>query len=145
MPKYIQQITTGIVFISTPYLEKMANMRPISDSEAKKLLGADNLGKDIDPIKVDADPAEIVKVAKDLAAGKPVEPTTTDAVESTETAAGLVENLETVDPDASAKTFRELIEAAKTKEAVEALVLEHTGADIDRRKSLATLKAEALA
>jgi hypothetical protein len=115
MSKYIQQITTGIVFINTPHLEKMANMRPISDSEAKALLGGQ------DPVKVDVDPIEPVA---------PVEP-----VKAAE------EPVENPEP----KTFRELIEAATTKEEVEALVLEHTGADIDRRKSLATLKEEALA
>lgn len=123
MSKYIQQITTGIVFINTPHLEKMANMRPISDSEAKKLLGkAAPIQVDADHVTADADPT--------------VDSATTEVP---------VDPVSPVDLEVPAKTFRELIEAATTKEEVEALVLEHTGADIDRRKSLATLKEEALA
>ena len=126
MGKYIQQISTGIVFVSTDLLEKMDGMRPLKDSEANELLGL------VEPQK------------PEKPAGKPakssVEPPGEGSVDgSTETT-----TTGTTD-DEQPKTFQQLIEAASTKDQVEALVLKHFDKDIDRRKSLAALKAEALA
>ena len=126
MSKYVQQISTGIVFVSTELLEKMEGMRPLKDSEAAALLGKRPRAAVEQPVEqpVDEQPVDD-------------DPITTEPTEGTE---------QTVEQTVEqTKTFRELIEAAKTKEQIEALVLQHTGKDVDRRKSLAALKAEALA
>ncbi len=125
MSKYVQQISTGIIFVSTPYLEKMAGMRPLQDSESEALLR---------PVAQPETPPEPV-TEPDPELSEPVtQPELTDEPPT--------------DPGTNpvdGQTYRELIEAATTKEQIESLVLQHTGKDVDRRKSLDTLKAEALA
>jgi hypothetical protein len=120
MTKYVEQISTGRIYVSTPRIARMPDMRALQDNEAEiRLYGRSRA------VEAKAAKMEAVKAAEPLKKAPETNGEPKDQVE--------------------AVTFAQRVEAATTKDEIEALALEAFGVDVDKRKSLDTLKAEVLA
>ena len=122
MTKYVEQISTGRVYVSTPRIARMSDMRALQDDEAEIRLYGRARAVEAKAVKMES----VAPKAAELPAKAPE----TDG--------------ETNAPDYG-PTFAQQVEAATTKDQIEALALEAFGVDVDKRKSLDTLKAELLA
>lgn len=125
MTRYLKQLSTGRVYIATPQLEALGVLVPMSPAEVDEFKG----GKS--PPSHDAETVnEDGEVGGHPAADLEPDEASTDGTEKRDGAEDDLAGL------------KSQIEGATTKEEVEAIALKAFGVDIDRRKSLATLKAE---
>jgi len=132
--KYVEQISTGRIYVSTPFLEKHPDFRPTrlnAPAEPKTIPETEpKASRETEQML-----AAVSQAARGVAQG---EAETVGAAEAvTEEPAA-----ETAVAD---KSLRAAIESATTKEEIEVIMLRNFDRDIDRRKSLQTLREEAMA
>lgn len=132
--KYVEQISTGRIYVSTPFLEKHPDFRPTrlnAPAEPKAIPETEPE----DSRETEQMLAAVSQAAREIAQGETETVGASEAV--TEEPAA-----ETAVAD---KSLRAAIESATTKEEIEVIMLRNFDRDIDRRKSLQTLREEALA
>ena len=123
MTRYLKQLSTGRVYIATPQLEALGVLVPMSPAEVDEFKGVKS-PHDAETVNEDGE------VGGHPAADLESDEASTDGTEKRDGAEDDLAGL------------KSQIEGATTKEEVEAIALKAFGVDIDRRKSLATLKAE---
>lgn len=132
--KYVEQISTGRIYVSTPFLEKHPDFRPTrlnAPAEPKAIPETETkASRNIEPMSAGISRGFSDAERKEIEAIGPPEAVTEEPAAVTAVAD---------------KSLRAAIESATTKEEIEVIMLRNFDRDIDRRKSLQTLREEALA